>query len=188
MTKFSIIQPVLALLLVTNSAACGIAQEVSMTKPVLPKLEIPENTRLLYENIAINDPDRTGNWRFLFRQNGCFFNARNTQLWIEDSAQLSSDDPDLHWNKPFPDTPNRCLTESQQAELTEAIRQVDFPSMAKYYPTPPDHQVSHPAAERWTVVQNGKSQTVVVENGFAPPELVQLRQKIDQLVANAPRP
>lgn len=188
MTKFSIIQPVLALLLVTNSAACGVTQEVSVTKSVLPKLEIPENTRLLYENIAINDPERTGNWRFLFRQNGCFFNARNRQLWIEDSAQLSSDDPDLHWNKPFPDTPDRCLTESQQAELTEAIRRVDFPSLAKYYPTPPDHQVSHSSAERWTVVQNGQSQTVVVENGFAPPEIVRLRQKIDQLVANAPRP
>jgi hypothetical protein len=159
-----------------------------MEKYVLPELNLPENAWVLYEFITVNDPDRTGNWRFLFRQNGCFFNARNTQLWIEDAAQLSNDAPSLYWNKPFPETPDRCLTESQQTKLAEARGKAKISSLGDFYKAPPDQKTSHPSVERWTIVQNGKTRTIVVEDGFAPPELVQLRQKIDRLVAEAPRP
>jgi hypothetical protein len=158
-----------------------------MNKPIFAKIDIPSQTLLLYENMVVNDLDRSENWRFLFRQDGCFFNARNTQLWVTDTSLLDSDDPALYWNTPFSSTPSRCLTQEQQAELLEAIRKTNFASLAKYYSASPDQQRSHPFVERWTVVQDSGAFTVVVENSAAPPPLVRLRTTIDKLVANAPR-
>jgi hypothetical protein len=160
-------------------------KQVIMKKPILAKLQIPEKALLLYENMVANS-DRTGNWRFLFRKDGCFFNARNTQLWVTDPDALSSDDPKLYWNTPFPNTPNRCLTDSQKAELADAIRKSDFASLAKHSPFLQNQRVSDSSIERWTLVEDSGNYTVVVEKGVAPPQLVQLRAKIDQLIANAP--
>ena len=98
---------------------------------VLPKLEVPDNTLLLYENIAVNNTDRTGNFRFVFLDDGTYYNARNTQLWITDTDKLSSDQPDLFWNKPFPDKPDRQLTDEQLQDLKDAIDKADFSSLKK---------------------------------------------------------
>lgn len=157
-----------------------------MINPVLARLEVPDGVLLLYENMAIKDPDRTGNWRLLFRQDGGVFAARNTQLWITDSAQFKSDDPTLFWNTPFSNTPDRRLTEPQQAELLEAIRRADFAS-DRYYSSSPGQQGSSPSVERWTVRQGNELRTAIVESGAAPPPLVVLRRTIDRLVANAPK-
>ncbi len=158
-----------------------------MKAPILPKLEIPPHTLLLYENVAVNDPDRSGNWRFLFREDGCFFNARNTELQVIDPNLLNDENPALHWNTPFPSTPDRCLTKPQQAEFTEALRQANFASLAKYYSPPVSQHVSHSSVERWTMLNNNTNYTVIVENKAAPPQLVQLRATIDQLVVKAPQ-
>lgn len=152
----------------------------------LPKLEIPSNTWVLYENVAIHNTDRTGNWRFLIGEDGCYFHSRNTELFV-DAAQVAESSPDLHWNAPLPDAPIRCFTEEQQNDLTAAIEKATLAAIAPYYTTPPGEEISHPSAERWTIRQGGKTQTIVVENGFAPDALVQLRQTIDGLVAAAPR-
>lgn len=157
-------------------------------KPVLARLAIPDQTLLLYENMGIYDPDRTGNWRFLFRQNGCFFNAHNDQLWLTEEEQFESDEPALFWDTPFSDTPDRCLTETQQVELLDTIREVGFFSLDSYYSSASLDDISSPSVERWTIVQGDEVHTVVVEEEATPPQLVELRAVIDQLVANAPQP
>jgi hypothetical protein len=179
---------ILIILITTACATVGMnTKPVIMTEPVLAKLQIPEKTLLLYENMAIANSDRTGNWRFLFRNDGCFFNARNTQLWITDPEALSSNDPKFYWNTAFPNTPNRCLTDSQKTELADAIRKSDFASLAKHSPFLGNQRVSDSSIERWTLVEDSGNYTVLVEKGFAPPQLVQMRAKIDQLIANATR-
>ena len=168
---------------------CASPTEVSMNdKLVLARLEIPEHTLLLYEYMVLNDPDRTGNWRFMFNQEGCFFNARNRQLWLTDKTEFESNDPALFWNTPFPAAPDRCLTETQQVELVDTIRQIDFFSLDSYYPSDSLEDESPPSVERWSVVHGDERHTVVVESGAVSPQLVELRTMIDQLVANAPRP
>ncbi|HEY9619366.1 MAG TPA: hypothetical protein V6C78_03310 [Crinalium sp.] len=171
------------MLMLLSFTGCGMQQRVIMTTPNLARLEIPDNTLLLYEHMAVNDSDRTGNWRFRFDNSGCFFHTRNTQLWVTDST-LPSDAPELHWNTSFPDTPNRCLNDSQYSELIDAIHNANFASLNSYYST--SEQWSHSSVERWTVVDNGMTHTVSVENRSAPRQLVQLRQTIDQLIAGTP--
>ncbi len=156
-------------------------------RPVLARLEIPDQTLLLllYENMVIKGPDRSGNWRFMFDRNGCFFQARNTQLWLMDEAQFFDDAPALYWDTPFPTIPDRCLTEMQEAELRDAILKVDFPDLDEYYASSSIERISTPIVERWTVVHEDELYSVVVEQGAAPSELVELRTRIDQLVATA---
>jgi hypothetical protein len=179
---------ILTIMAISACATVGMnTKPVTMTEPILAKLQIPENTLLLYENMTIANSDRTGNWRFLFRNDGCFFNARNTQLWVTDPKALSSDDPKFYWNTAFPSTPNRCLTDSQKTELADAIRKSDFASLAKHSPFLGNQRVSDSSIERWTLVEDSRNYTVLVEKGFAPPQLVQMRAKIDQLIANATR-
>lgn len=172
------------LLILVSCIACGKNQEENVALPTLPKLEIPENALLLYENVAMNDLDRSGNWRFYFREDGCFFSARNTHLIITDTSQLKDETPTLHWNTAFPDTSNICLNEAQLADLMKAINEVDFASLSKNYTYSRSKDISHTSADRWTIVQD-EVFTVVVESQSAPAELVQLRTKVDQLIADA---
>jgi hypothetical protein len=158
-----------------------------MTDPVLPRLEIPENTLLLHEDIAIDDSDRTRNRRFLITKDGGFHFSRNTELYVDDPDLIDSDEPDLHWNKPLRSHPIRQLSKSQIAKLSKAIQAVDLPQLAKYYLTAEDEAYSHPSVERWTMIHDNTIYTIIVQDDEAPPALVKLRQKIDELVANAPR-
>lgn len=174
-------------LIIIWCVACGRNQEENVALPTLPKLEIPENTLLLYENVAIDDTDRSGNWRFYFRQDGCFFNARNTRLIITDASQLKDETPDLHWNTSFSNTPITCLNEAQLADLKKSIDAVNFEKLSKSYTYSKSRQISHTAVDRWTIVQDDIS-TIFVESQSAPSELVELRVKIDQLIAEALSP
>jgi len=157
-----------------------------MDNLTLARLEIPDGALLLYEQMAIRDPDRSGNWRFLVRADGGFYHARNTRLWVTDPALLASDDPTLFWNTPFPATPARALSPQQRDELERAIRTADFPALARRSPFTPRGRVSDPSVERWSAILNGETHSVVVESGAAPPELVTLRATVDALVAAAP--
>jgi hypothetical protein len=171
------------------ATACPTHQRAAMTTLVLPRLDIPDRALLLYENIGLKDPDRTGNWRFVVRDDGCFFNARNTKLWLSQPEEFASDDPKLFWNTAFPDTPSRCLTPPQRAELDEAIREADLASLAKRSTTRLEGRKSSPSLERWTLARQGRAvHTVVVEAGDVPAPLSRLRATIDRLVAAAPRP
>jgi hypothetical protein len=152
--------------------------------PVLPRLELPAGALLLYESMALDDPDRTGNYRFYLDADGRFFHARNAQLWLTSPDQFGSDDPALFWNAPFPTDAQRYLTEAQRAELVEAIRRADFSSLSRTYRS--KRIQSPPTVERWTTVQSGTVNTVVVENEAAPKQLLKLREAIDQLVEEAP--
>ncbi len=174
------------LVISTSFFACATTQETVMKVPIA-KLELPQNTVLLYENMVVSNVDRTGNYRFFFRDDGCFFNAHNTKLWVTNPDLIDSDDPALHWNTSFSKTPDRCLTESQRAELLQAIYQTNFPSLNKYYLAAPDERSSHPTIERWTVVNQGSIYTVVVETRKAPSLLIQLRKVINEVVDKAPR-
>jgi hypothetical protein len=152
--------------------------------PILPRLELPAGALLLYESMVLDDPDRTGNYRFYFGDDGRFFQARNTQLWLTSPEQFDSDDPALFWNRPFPPEAQRYLTEAQQAELVEAICRASFSSLSGRYRS--KRLQSPPTVERWTAVQSGTVNTVVVENEAAPKQLLKLREAIDQLVEEAP--
>lgn len=179
------------LMLLPSLAACettqGSSTEITMSdRPILAKVEIPNQALLLFESMSIRDPDRTGNWRFYFRQDGCFFNARNTQLFITEISQFQRDDPSLFWNKPFADTPDRCLNDQQRNELLETIRNANFKSLNAYYQSSGNKQSSS-SVERWTVVIDKEIKTVVAEKGSVPKQLVELREMIDRLVAQATR-
>jgi hypothetical protein len=134
---------------------------------MLPRLELPAGARLLYEEVVLGDPDRTGNWRFYVREDGCFFSARNSRLWVTGADDFGSDDPALFWNSPFPGKPDRCLTASQVGELEAAIRAADIAALSGRYRLAGDGIERSGSAERWTVVDGGKPSTVVVEPGAA---------------------
>ena len=154
---------------------------------VLPKLEIPEGALLLYEYMVMKDPDRTGNWRTYIDAEGCFYSARNSQLWLTEPAQFESDAPELTWNTPFSSTPDRCLTEVQVAELMDKIRSVAFPDLKPIYTSVAFPFTSSPSVERWTLIREDGTISVVVEQGATPLRLTDFRATIDRLIAAAPR-
>jgi hypothetical protein len=155
-------------------------------RPVLARLQVPDDTLLMYEAMVVRDSDRTGNWRFRFSSDGCFYHMRNERLWITEPEQLESADSELFWSQDWPDTPVRCLTENQLPELRDAIVQARFSRLKPYYASRALAQTSAPVVERWTAVIDDGTYTVVVEPGAAPRRLVELREAVDALVAKAP--
>jgi zinc and cadmium transporter len=161
-------------------------QLTTMQNILLPNLETPSQTWIMYENLTINDTDRTGNWRFVIKDDGCFYHARNTQFFVNADEGHTSD-PAFHWNTQFPEKPVRCFTEEQFNQLKTAVENLHLDELDTFYPAESAQQSSHPIAERWTVITAGEAQTIVVEDGAVPTPLVELRQRIDELVAQAPR-
>jgi hypothetical protein len=180
-----------AVILAIGIAGCGVfplgvAESDMADRPVLAKLQVPDDTLLMYEAMVVGDPDRTGNWRFRFSPDGCFYHARNDRLWITEPEQLDRDDPELFWSDQWPDTPIRCLTEDQLPELRDAIDQARFPRLKSHYASGSLERTSSPVVERWTAVIDDGTYTVVVEPKAAPARLAKLRETIDALIANAP--
>lgn len=156
-----------------------------MRRPVLARLDVPAQTLLLFEQMVAKDPDRTGNWRYLLREDGCFFSVNNDRLIVADQQ---SDDPSLFWSSPFSTQPDRCLTAEQLAELSRAITAVSFAQLDDYYASPAFSRTSSPTVTRWTTVKDGVAYTVVVELDAGPPELADLDATVSRLVAAAPYP
>jgi hypothetical protein len=178
----------LLFLMLVILGGCNSGQEATMDQLVLPKLEVPDNALLLYENIAVNNPDRTGNFRFVFLDDGTYYNARNTQLWVTDTDKLSSDQPDLFWNKPFPGKPDRQLTDDQLQELKDAIDKADFSSLKKEYLPEDPGEINDAVVERWTVVEKGSKHTVVAAQGITPAKLDRLHKTLGEIVSKAKSP
>jgi hypothetical protein len=153
---------------------------------VLARLEIPPSAYILFEHMATADVDRTSNWRFVIRKDGGFYNARNVQLFVTDAAARASDEPALFFNTPFPDAPQRILSEAQRAELDAAVDAARITSLKARYES--SKASSNPSVERWTFVLGAEPKTVVVEDSAAPSSLKDLRKTIDRLVAAAARP
>ena len=180
-------------LLLFMLAAC-VPQQATPTEDtmargyVLPILEIPDGALMLFEHMVMKDPDRTVNWRYYFDTGGCFYSARNTQLWVTEPEQFESDDPALTWNTAFSSAPDRCLTEEQFAELKEAIELAVFRDLRPSYTSVAFPFTSSPAVERWTMVDEDGPMTVVAEQGASPLPLADLQRLISRLVAEAPRP
>ncbi|MCA9541425.1 MAG: hypothetical protein KC620_21150 [Myxococcales bacterium] len=153
-----------------------------------PPVQAPNGAWLVYENLALDDADRSGNHRFAITRDGCFWQARNGELFITDKARLNSDDPADHWNKPLPSKPQRCLTAEQVKGLEAAITAADFGALKPLYATAPEDRSSHPALERWTLIgTDGKQTQVEVEDEATPAALKTLRSAIDALIAAAPK-
>jgi hypothetical protein len=149
----------------------------------IPPPDLPTDGLLLYEEMAVDDPDRSGNWRFLIRSDGGFFNARNDQLFVPDDA-LTRPDPELFWNVPFPTEPQRRLDDDALRSLEDAIREADFPRLSERGGGSAERLV---IADRWTARVEGTPHSVVVTNRRVPRELQRLRETIDGLVAAASR-
>jgi hypothetical protein len=147
-------------------------------EPALPPVELPADALVLYEEMALDDPDRTGNWRFYVSRDGGFYNARNTQLFVLEPADLARGDPALFWNTDFPPEPQRRLEPAAVAELEQALDGLDLTRFAERLPV--GQRVT--SAQRWTVARDGDTRSAVVV-GKAPPELATLRQTVDRLVA-----
>jgi hypothetical protein len=141
------------------TAACAAASEV----PMLPRLEVPDGAVLLYEQVAPQDMDRSADWRFYLRSDGCWFQARNQALVLSEAADLGKDDPALFWNVPFGDQPQACLSKEELDQVLRAVDGAGFQDLDPYYPLPSGVRVSHPAVARWTVRDGSDVQTVVVE-------------------------
>jgi hypothetical protein len=141
----------------------------------LPPVELPDGAVLLFEHMAVDDPDRTGNWRFYISRGGGFYQARNEQLFV-DQEDLGRPDPHLYWNVEFPPEPQRRFDDDAMRSVEAAIATVDFGSGNT---ASPERVIQ---AERWTADSAGSLGSSVAVNGSVPPELDRLRRLIDDLV------
>jgi hypothetical protein len=139
----------------------------------LPDIELPPDALLLREVIDPG-PERTGNWREMFRSDGCYFLARNTWMWVGDRVLLSSPAPEAHFNAPFPGDPWFCLAPAQLADLGEALRRSRFEGAGR-----------EPAGPvlRWTAVQRGAIGVAVVPLGRHDPALAPVEEALARLAA-----
>ena len=143
----------------------------------LPLPELPAGAVLLFEHMAVDDQDRSGNRRFYLDAGGGFFEAHNTQLHV-DELQLASANPRFHWNVDLPSEPLRRFDEEAMERLRQAIASVDFDEVDW-----PGEGELVAEAERWTAPSEAGPLTVVVINGRAPAPLDDLRALIESLCA-----
>lgn len=108
----------------------------------LPDVLIPPNTLLLRESFQGPGPERTGNWWGRFDDEGCWWEAHNTWLFVSDPELMESSSWFLHWNGVEGEHPWFCLTEKQILSLRGAIKMLDKGSTSGRYTG---------AVERWTV-------------------------------------
>jgi len=155
---------------------------------VLPQLEIPEDALLLYESMVTKSLDRTSNWRYFIDRQGCYYSARNQELKLVDANELNSSDPALAWDTPFQASPDRCLTDAQFAELKEAIALANLSELDARYTSVSFPFTDSPRVERWTIVDQEATVTIVVEQDVAPLRLKDLQTLVSRLVAEAPLP
>lgn len=143
----------------------------------LPRLELPEGTLLLREQIA-GGPDRSGNSRLLIRDDGAILHARNETLW----AEHESDAPAAHWNTPLQSV--GVLAPEQLAKLRSALERADLDDRPAGAPR---GHLSDPVYERLTAVRDTTPVTVVAERGGLPARLGELRETLDAVVDAALR-
>jgi len=155
---------------------------------VLPQLEIPDGALLLYESMVAKSLDRTSNWRYFIDHRGCYYSARNQELQLADADELNSNDPALAWDTPFQALPDRCLTDAQFAELQEAIALAALSELDARYTSVSFPFTDSPRVERWTIVEQETTVTIVVEQDVAPLRLKDLQTLVSRLVAEAPLP
>lgn len=194
LTRMKLSDPRLCLtvvVLLLSLAACGPRQPAATGDTlgrgyVLPRLDVPDDTLLLFEDMVMKDADRAPNWRYRFDVRGCYYSARNTQLTITEPAQFESDDPALTWDTPFSGEPDRCLNEAQFAELMDAIRATAFVDLNPIYTSVAFPFTSSPRVGRWTLVEDGVATTVVAEQEAIPLRLMDLQTVVSRLVAEAP--
>ena len=91
----------------------------------LPHLKIPKDTLVMRESFRGPGPERTGNWWGRFDTQGCWWEAHNTWLVVNDPVLLRSSAHPLHWNAVPPERPWFCLTEPQRAELRALVESVE---------------------------------------------------------------
>ncbi len=189
--KTGLFRSSLAVAVLVISLACTVVpvqtpQGAGMRELPLPQADLPTDALVLYEHIVI-DSDRSGNWRFYFRSDGAFFNARNDELWVaRENAQ--SDDPVFFWNTPFSQQPTRQLTAGQVAQLVRAIDEAAVEKLEPYYADAGFETTTPPWIERWTFVRDGKVYTIVSECLATPTPLAQLHETLKQLLQDAPAP
>ncbi|HEY4348001.1 MAG TPA: hypothetical protein VGM80_10465 [Gaiellaceae bacterium] len=141
----------------------------------LPPVELPNGALVLFEHMAVDDLDRSGNWRFYVSGDGGFYQARNERLFVEQS-DLGRTDPSLFWNVALPDAPQRQFDEKAMESLRETVEGIDFEKLGNGA----DRAVQ---VERWTSAGGSSPGSAVVVNGKNPRELAELRRTIDGLVA-----
>lgn len=154
-----------------------------MRELALPELTMPSDALVLYEHMIV-DRDRSDNWRFYFRDDGAFFNARNGELRVT-KAQITVNDANLFWNTPFAEAPTRQLGAELTSKLLQVIDEAKIESLKSYYPDSRFETTSPPWIDRWTFVKGDKVYTIVIECHATPPELAQLNKTIGQLLSEA---
>ncbi len=151
-----------------------------MSTIVLPKLEIPQNSVLYYENIVINDTDRSGNWRFFIQKDGCFFDSHNETLWITDTEKLSSDDPSLFWSKNFQSQSKICFTKAQMSKLFRFFTKLNLAQSSDI--TTNKNIQNSTIIERWTYSIKDQYRSVIFEINSLPKEIIELKKILDQMI------
>jgi hypothetical protein len=146
---------------------------------------VPRAAILAYDNVVQGDPDRSGNWRFLVSTDGGYYHQRNGAFFV-DPVSDDPEDPSRHWSRPFPSEPAVRFDAQELEQLESALERASFRSLRSEYRAPSARRRSHPVAERWTAFLD-RPVSVVVEEGFGPPELTDLWRTIERLVDAASR-
>ncbi len=171
-------------LFVILTGCATVPRTPQMRELVLPAPNLPDDALVLYEHIVI-DSERSDNWRFYVRDDGAFFNARNSELWVA-QEDWSSDDPALFWNTPFVAEPTRRLTAAQFSEFSQALEAANVGALRAYYPDANFESTTPPWIERWTFVLDGEVVTILIECQAAPAQLTDLHQTLTRLLAKVP--
>ncbi len=163
---------------------CATTRTPQMRDLTLPAPALPDDALLLFEHIII-DSERGDNWRFYVRDDGAFFNARNSELRVA-REDWQSDDPALFWNTPFAAEPTRRLTAAQFAEFLQAVEAANIGALRAYYPDAAFEVSTPPWIERWTFVLDGAPISILIECHATPAQLTELHQTLGRLLAEAP--
>lgn len=145
-----------------------------MAGPELPRLEVPDGTLVLVEELALGR-DRSGNFRWRIADDGSVFSTSNQGPFIVPAEEVASTDPAAHWNASWPSQPQQRLDPDAVAEVRAALADVDLEGGRSRPPAPRE---SHPVVERWTLVQHGATRTLEVPRGRRPADLAAIADAV----------
>ena len=70
---------------------------LACSSPPIPERRVPPNTLILRESLQGPGSERTGNWWGRFDQEGCWWQAHNTWMYVTDAELIDNPAHPAHW-------------------------------------------------------------------------------------------
>ena len=122
----------------------------------MPDLVIPESTLILRESFQGPGAERTGNWWGRFDEQGCWWEAHNTWLVVQDPLLVNVSAHHAHWNAVEPDEPWFCIQGTALEQLNTLVSNLPKGTSGHGYTR---------AFDRWSIIQDGRVNSHVVYRG-----------------------